>query len=160
ALDNLIDRLDVALAPLTQLLAQGEVRLTELVEAHIAACEALAASDEEAGPARLWREPAGEAAALFLNELLQEAASFPSLRGADYPALFEAMLAGSVVRPPYGRHPRLFIWGLLEARLQQADLVVLGGLNEGVWPAAVATDPWLSRPMRQDFGLPPLEQRI
>ena len=30
----------------------------------------------------------------------------------------------------------LAIWGLLEARLQQADLVVLGGLNEGTWPAA------------------------
>ena len=42
------------------------------------------------------------------------------------------------VRPPYGGHPRIFIWGLLEARLQQADLMILGGLNEGVWPALPA----------------------
>ena len=28
----------------------------------------------------------------------------------------------------------MFIWGLLEARLQSVDVVVLGGLGEGVWP--------------------------
>ena len=39
------------------------------------------------------------------------------------------------MRPRFGRHPRLVIWGPLEARLQQADLLILGGLNEGTWPA-------------------------
>jgi ATP-dependent helicase/nuclease subunit B len=65
-----------------------------------------------------------------------------------------------VARPRYGRHPRLAILGPLEARLQHADLLVLGGLNEGTWPAEVAADPWLSRPMRRDFGLPAPERRI
>jgi ATP-dependent helicase/nuclease subunit B len=65
-----------------------------------------------------------------------------------------------VVRPRFGHHPRLAIWGLLEARLQHADLVILGGLNEGVWPPQTESDPWLSRPMRRDFGLPPPERRI
>jgi ATP-dependent helicase/nuclease subunit B len=156
----LVDDLETALAPLLQALASREIRLDALVAAHLATCEALATRDDGPGAAFLWREAAGEAAALFLNELLQDAAVFPPLAGADYPALFEALLAGPVVRPPYGRHPRLFIWGLLEARLQHADLVVLGGLNEGVWPAAADSDPWLSRPMRRDFGLPPPERRI
>ena len=31
---------------------------------------------------------------------------------------------------------------------------VLGGLNEGTWPAEAATDPWLNRPMREALGLP------
>ena len=35
---------------------------------------------------------------------------------------------------PLRGHPRIFIWGLLDARLQHADLMILGGLNEGVWP--------------------------
>ncbi len=159
-LRDLVKRLTAALAPLTEALAAPEIRLTELVAAHILACEALAASDEESGAARLWREPAGEAAALFLNELLQDAADFPVLAGVEYPALFEALLAGPVVRPLYGRHPRLFIWGLLEARLQHADLIILGGLNEGAWPASADSDPWLSRPMRQEFGMAPPERRI
>jgi ATP-dependent helicase/nuclease subunit B len=64
------------------------------------------------------------------------------------------------VRPRFGAHPRLAILGLLEARLLQADLVILGGLNEGTWPPEPADDPWLSRPMRTQFGLPPAERRI
>ena len=54
------------------------------------------------------------------------------------------------------RHPapgaRVQIYGLLEARLADTDRVVLGGLVEGVWPPEVGTDPWLSRPMRQQLG--------
>ncbi|MCG8598516.1 MAG: PD-(D/E)XK nuclease family protein, partial [Verrucomicrobiales bacterium] len=79
---------------------------------------------------------------------------------ATYAALMDALMAGRTVRPRFGRHPRLAILGLLEARLQHADLVVLGGLNEGVWPADPAPDPWMSRPMRERFGLPLPERRI
>jgi ATP-dependent helicase/nuclease subunit B len=38
--------------------------------------------------------------------------------------------------------------------------LILGGLNEGVWPPQAESDPWLSRPMRQQFGLPPPERRV
>ena len=69
-----------------------------------------------------------------MADLLAASGDFPLRAGADYPALFESLLAGPMVRPRYGRHPRLFIWGLLEARLQRADLMILGGLNEGTWP--------------------------
>jgi ATP-dependent helicase/nuclease subunit B len=148
-----------ALAPLIAALAAGDTDLARLVAAHIAAAEALARSDAETGAARLWREPAGEAAAQIASELLDAAGECPELAGADYPALFEALVSGPVVRPPFGRHPRLFIWGLLEARLQHADRLVLGGLNEGVWPAETESDPWLSRPMRRSFGMPPPERR-
>ena len=57
-------------------------------------------------------------------------------------------------------HPRVFIWGLLEARLQTADVIVLGGLAEGVWPPATDPGPWLSRPMRARVGLPSPEERV
>jgi ATP-dependent helicase/nuclease subunit B len=64
------------------------------------------------------------------------------------------------VRPRYGRHPRLVILGLLEARLVHADVTILGGLNENVWPAEAETDPWLNRPQRKSLGLPLPERRI
>ena len=155
-----IDRLEAALAPLVAALTQAEAPVRALVAAHIAAAEALAASAEERGAERLWCEAAGEAAAEFLAELLQAADSLPPLDGTGYQVLFEALLAGPVVRPRFGRHPRLSIWGLLEARLQHADLLILGGLNEGVWPPQAESDPWLSRPMREEFGLPPPERRV
>jgi len=153
-------RIGRTLKHLMEALQSPKAALSSLIAAHVAAAEALAASDQVPGAANLWRAEAGEAAALHVGGLLEAASGFPPLAGADYPALFESLLAGVVVRPAYGRHPRLFIWGLLEARLQQADLLVLGGLNEGVWPPRSDSDPWLSRPMRRDFGLPPPERRI
>jgi ATP-dependent helicase/nuclease subunit B len=79
---------------------------------------------------------------------------------ADAPALLRQLLDSRSVRPPYGGHPRIFIWGLLEARLQRADLLVLGGLNEGVWPALPAPDPWLPPKVRANLDMPTLEFRI
>ncbi|HSR72719.1 MAG TPA: double-strand break repair protein AddB, partial [Kiloniellales bacterium] len=99
-------------------------------------------------------------AAEWIAELHAAAEGTPALSGERYPALFDGLLAGHVVRPRYGAHPRLSLWGPLEARLQQVDLIVLGGLNEGTWPAEVDPGPWLSRPMQSDFGLPPPERRI
>ena len=69
-------------------------------------------------------------------------------------------MSGAVVRPLYGRHPRLSIWGLLEARLQQADLMILGGLNEDTWPARPSADPWLNRSLRRRAGLLLPERQI
>ena len=54
----------------------------------------------------------------------------------------------------------VMIWGTLEARVQGADVVVLGGLNEGTWPEPVNPDPWLNRRMRRDLGLLLPEQQI
>src|SRR3546814_19459469 len=48
----------------------------------------------------------------------------------------------------------------MEARLQRADLVILGSLNEGVWPALPSPDPWLAPRIRAELGLPGLERRI
>jgi ATP-dependent helicase/nuclease subunit B len=159
-LQQFLDRLETCLGPLTTAIEGEAVPLGELVAAHVTAAERLAASAEESGIARLWREAAGDAAARFCHDLIDAAGDFPPLPGRHYPALFEALAAGAVVRPAWGRHPRLFIWGLVEARLQQADLIVLSGLNEGTWPGPAAFDPWMSRRMRQDFGIAPPERAI
>jgi ATP-dependent helicase/nuclease subunit B len=138
----------------------GKLPPIERVRALVASAEALAATNEESGVQRLWREEAGEALSDFVHDALQSFAGLPAIAGEDFTALMLELLSGVPVRPRFGRHPRLFIWGPLEARLQQADLLVLGSLNEGTWPAETAIDPWLNRPMRQGFGLPAPERRI
>jgi len=135
-------------------------RLGDLVEAHVAFAEALAATDEEGGADRLWRHEDGEALAAFIGELREASQAMGRVRGADYAGVFDTLIAGRAVRPRYGRHARLAIWGPLEARLQSADLMILGGLNEGSWPPAPDLDPWLSRPMRASLGLADREARI
>jgi ATP-dependent helicase/nuclease subunit B len=37
--------------------------------------------------------------------------------------------------------------------VQGADLLILGGLNDGIWPAAPKADPWLNRALRDAAGL-------
>jgi ATP-dependent helicase/nuclease subunit B len=159
-LHRFVDRLAACLGPLPALLAADRAPLDRLIAAHVEAAERLAATDSESGSRRLWAEAAGEVAARFCHELIDAARDFPPLPGRDYPALFEALAAGAAVRPAFGRHPRLAIWGLVEARLQQADLLVLGGLNEGAWPGPAEHDPWMSRQMRRDFGIAVPERSV
>ncbi|WP_395612837.1 double-strand break repair protein AddB [Allosphingosinicella sp.] len=109
----------------------------------------------------VWARPEGRAAARLLSDHEEAAGEGPSrVEARELPVLLERLLAGEATRPPYGQHPRLFIWGLLEARLQHADLLVLGGLNEGTWPALPVPDPWLAPRLRAELGLPSLERRI
>jgi len=110
---------------------------------------------------RAWRGPDGRMAAELLAELRgSQSAARLAVPAEDAVPLLRQLLDARAVRPPYGGHPRIFIWGLLEARLQRADLVVLSGLNEGVWPAPPAPDPWLPPKVRSTLGMPTLEFRI
>src|SRR5947209_3187154 len=128
--------------------------LVELALALAAAAQALAGD-------RAWRGPDGRMAAELLAELQgSEAARELIVAAEEAVPLLRQLLEGRAVRPPDGGYPRIFIWGLLEARLQRADLVVLGGLNEGVWPALPAPDPWLPPKIRAALGMPTLESRI
>ncbi len=159
-LEPVLEELKNMAAEFSGLLGQPRASFTQLVNAHISFAEALAASDDTPGPARLWAGEAGEAAAGYTAELLESAASLGDVSGASYGPLFDVLMTGRAVRPRFGSHPRLAIWGLLEARLQHADLIILGGLNEGTWPPEAPSDPWMSRPMRSAFGLPLPERRI
>jgi ATP-dependent helicase/nuclease subunit B len=159
--EKLLDDLEVALRPLREIFdAPGKLHgLDEISRAHVQAGEALA-EDENASSAALWRGEAGESLADFFERLLTARTASLEILPGDYPELYRSFMAGQAVRPRIPRHPRIHIWGPLEARLQRPDMVVLGGLNEGVWPATPETDPWLSRPMRADLGLPAPERRI
>lgn len=159
-LGPLLERLGEVLRPLLTLMEGGPAAFGDLVRAHITAAESLAADDAGAGAARLWAGEAGEAAAAFVADLLETAAVLDPVAPSDYAPLFETLAAGRMVRPRHGLHPRLNVWGLLEARLQKADLLVLGGLNEGTWPSETHAGPWMSRPMMEAFGLPLPERRI
>ena len=150
---DLIDRLDAAVADLVAAMA-NEATPHALIEATLATAEKLASAET------LWAGDAGEALADALARLRDAWIDQPPISGGEWPALLATMLATETIRPRFGRHPRLAIWGPLEARLQRADLLILGGLNEGTWPPSVETGPWINRPMRAALGLPQPERRI
>ncbi len=157
----LIEDLRTAVEPLTAGLAGSSRKdLRDLVTAHIKAGEAIATLPEGDTASGLWAEAAGEAASLFLTSLIDPDLPPLTLPAREYPDLYRGLVARETVRPKIPLHPRLAIWGPLEARLQQPDVVIIGALNDKTWPEPVEPGPWLNRPMRQQLGLPAPEERI
>jgi len=135
-----------------------ETHFENLLKAHGEMAEML--SIDEEGTCQLWRGAKGEAVKAFFEDLKDASADYPSIPLTAYPPLFKELLRGQSIRIRPQKHPRLAILGPLEARLFYADVMILGGLNEGTWPPDVAADPWLNRPMRQEMGFPAPERRI
>lgn len=139
----------------------GEAPLPQLVARHRAATEALArGTDWAAAGLTPWDKAAGAEALLAMTELEAEAPEACTLTPADYAALLDGVLAQRAVRETILADERVQILGPQEARVQGADLVILAGLNEGVWPAQPEPDPWLNRRMRAEAGLLLPERRI
>jgi ATP-dependent helicase/nuclease subunit B len=166
-LATFLGRLEACLEPALRMAAAVEVSPTEAMAALIEAAERLAATDDVSGPARLWAGEEGDALATRLAEVQAALPLLPDQGRKVLPGLLDVVLEDAVVRSRRalrGRdgteHPRVFIWGLLEARLQTADVMVLGGLVEGVWPPASDPGPWLSRPMRSAVGLTSPEEIV
>lgn len=154
----LLAQLEGWIAPLAAVF-DAVAPVPEATRALVRTIEALA-EDEGGDRGGLWAGPDGEAAAGLLAGLIRDGEALPPATALGFRDLIEALLAGETVRTGDPAHPRVQILGLIEARLVRADLLVLAGLEEGVWPRAPGIDPFLSRPMRATLGLPPPERRV
>ncbi len=155
---TLLDRLEDVFAPLTTLFSTGSPHsLGEIAVAHKSVANMLA-RDEVENSDKLWKSDAGEVLHRFFTALEKEQVQTPIAPG-EYGGLYRSLLANEAVRHP-ATHSRIFIWGPMEARILRADVVILGGLNEGTWPQAAEPDAWLNRPMRQKVGLSLPERKI
>ncbi|MER9135937.1 double-strand break repair protein AddB [Mesorhizobium sp. M0830] len=155
---NLLDRLTQALAPLAAFRSQDNAELAALVTASAVALENLGRT-ADGGLAELYAGDAGEKLAELLRGLI--AASAPlSFAANEWPDVMAALVAPETVKPAQGTDRNIAIWGALEARLQTVDTLVIGGLNEGVWPRKPESDRFMSRLMKTGIDLEPPERRI
>ncbi|WP_019954323.1 double-strand break repair protein AddB [Yoonia vestfoldensis] len=138
----------------------GDKHLADHLDAHLTLAESFCAGPALSGAGGLWAEAAGREAQRICTDLRIHAGSGSTMSPRDYAALFGKILSGGVVRDRDAGHPQILIWGTLEARVQGADLTILGGMNDGVWPEAPAPDPWLNRMMRAQAGLLLPERRV
>lgn len=152
-------RLEAAQVLVLEAFKDEGTTLADVAQALAAAAEHLGA-DECGDLGALWAGEGGEAAAVFLSELMQDGVALRGLTPSSAASVIDSLLAGALVRGGAPAHPRLKILGALEARLVSADRLILAGLEEGVWPRPPPVDPFLSRPMRQALKLPPPERRI
>lgn len=152
------DEIAAILSPLEAAFTRKDAALDELLTLHVTAAEALACDSGE--NCILWNNGDGLAAAELIAALRLGCEGLPPIEPASWPSLFRSLALKIPVRTAFGQHPRLAILGPLEARLQHFDLTILGGLNEGSWPASATADPWFSRPMRKSLGLEQPERGI
>ncbi len=135
--------------------SDGAKRSAEMMATRVAA---LAASVSETPLP--WAGEDGRAAAKLLEMIAALSPFLGEMRPDAFASLIEAELAERTVSLSEAEHPCLKIWGPLEARLQSADVIVLAGLNEDVWPQRLAADGFLPRQFRAALGLGDPEARI
>ena len=110
-------------------------------------------------PPQPWSGEDGAAIASVVRELTELSEPL----GPHAPEVWNELLhseAAAISVPAGAPHPRLAIWGPLEARLQTADRIILAGLNEEVWPAQPPADAFLPRRFRREIGLADPDERI
>jgi len=154
----MLERLAAALEPLTVLRGEADLDIHALVHASVTALEALG-RDADGTLARLYGGDAGERLAELLRGLIAADAPF-LLASGEWPEVMGALMATETVKPARGADKAIAIWGALEARLQHVDTLVIGGLNEGVWPRRPEGDRFMSRLMKSGIELEPPERRI
>lgn len=153
--DDLRPWYEKVLIPLTPLLQQKNSRLfAEWLTLHQDVATHLA------GETALWANNDGEVAKQFFDELQTDTTTFPLLKAADYAALMNQLMQQVAVHRKEGIGSPLKILGTLEARQTEADVMILAGLNEGVWPQSLDEGPWLSNQMRLKLGLAPVQRRL
>ena len=143
-----LESLEVHTQKLKDLLQSPQTTLFDLLSTHLETAEALC------GGERLWEGEHKQEVQELCQTLLNAAHAFPPLAGREYTRLFSTLLSAHTLRRQYGVHPRVSILSPQQAALAKADLVLLGGMNEGLWPLPPAPDPWLSPLMRSRLNLP------
>ena len=152
-------------APLADLVAAWQSPAPSLASLAIAlgdAAERMAARSRDGdgvpdaadGALHLWANEDGEAAATLLASLAEQGDGFAT-DVESFPHIMAQLLAARTVRRVWQTHPRLAILGPVEARMQSADRLILGGFNEGNWPPRPEIDPWTNAEMRRAAGLQP-----
>ncbi len=146
---------DEVTAILAPLLGGGEAQLlADMLDSLATAGEALCGE-------MLWAREDGRALAGFVEDLRGHARAVGTqLDPRDLPAVLRDAMDRVAVRPSFGGHPRVAIYGLLESRMSRADLVICGGLNEGIWPQPPSPDALLAPAVLRALGVPSGDFRI
>jgi ATP-dependent helicase/nuclease subunit B len=141
-------------AVLAPLMDESEALLAGHLDRLVAAGEALCGEG-------LWAQADGRALSAFVDELRTNAHEIGiRLDPTDLPVMLREAMDRVAVRPPWGGHPRVAIYGLLESRMTRADLAICAGLNEGTWPGTPAPDPLLAPAVLRALGVPGADFRI
>lgn len=158
--NEFLNQITSVLQPLFDLFAKETINFNAILQHHIKICEILSSTPDKKIDMPLWRGDDGKIGADFIAELLQKSSLIDDIAPKDYIEILETLMSNIMVRSTSRSHPRIKILGPIEARLNHYDTIIIGECIEGIWPQSPQADPWMSRPMKRQFGLNQPEQQI
>lgn len=158
------DKLLALLQGLQKIITEAKIKtdnpISSFAQNHAKLAESLAATNLASGAAQLWRGKAGELANSLFRSLIEDSDPAGDTDLEGYARVFDFFAEQISVRPQMPKGGRVRILGPLEARQQSADLILLGALDEGIWPSLSTVDPFLPRALIKQIGLPDPERRL
>ncbi len=147
-----IEQLESASRPLTAI-SKDTRPLADFVTALVMMAESLSQGE-------IWSKPESQALSQFLKYVIGYSDYLPDMSLTSAIAVMRELVSNENYRPLESPYRRILFLGQLESRLIKRDVMILAGLNEGVWPRDPGFDPWMSRPMKKNFGLPSVDRGV
>ncbi len=161
-INQLLDRLENGLSPLVELFKQKTFSSFQLATALNIVIKEITKLNEQASESQ--RDKIAQDLLPIYNWLEEIKASGdscgPTLIKSSIEKTIIALMANNNIRSARSVNHDVAIWGQLEARLQNREIVILAGLNETIWPKIADPGAWLSRNMTISAGLEPAERRL
>ena len=79
---------------------------------------------------------------------------------SDARAILADAIGGVSVRGVMDDSAKIVVLGTIESRMQTADVIILTGLNEGMFPAQGYENAWLPRNLAKEIGLPSPDRKV
>lgn len=139
-----------------------DIEFNELLKLHLELAENIASNDEINGYEIFWNnEKNGNELLNFFNEMIKESENYGKVKDCnEYSYLLNYLIAENSYSDKYYIHPMINIISPQESKLINYDIVIVSNLNDGKFPPFISTDPWMSKSMRKNFGLPEKEELI
>ena len=135
-----------------QSFSSAQVSFKKLLEAHLYFSENIAID-------QIWQHTSGRELQLYLKQIEQNSHFLGDILTQDYPLLFSHLLKSAYYREEQ-KPARITLTKPIDARLHSAELMILAGLNETIWPAKPTIDPCFNNNLLNKIGLPNFEQSI
>lgn len=79
---------------------------------------------------------------------------------SDARAMLSDAISSVSVRGVMDDSAKVVVLGTIESRMQTADVIILTGLNEGMFPAQGYENAWLPRNLAKEIGLPSPDRKV
>ena len=105
----------------------------------------------------LYNNHIGESTHLYLSELFKISDTIGRVTFSEYLYIFEDFLSKQKISTEETSYSGVEILNSIDARLVKADLIILAGLNNGIWPSKTQVNQWINKSIRNFLGMHPEE---